>query len=453
MRRFLFLSALAMVFAGVMSSCENEQPAPQNQQTPVESIVITPASCEIMVDEELTLSVEVYPANAEYTLEWISTNNDVVSVADGTIRGVASGTAIIMAKAGDKTASCTVSVVSTPVESVTLDYHALELEEGSTFTLSATVAPEDADNKSIFWSSSAPEIVKVNGAGTITTLRPGEATITAKAGNCTDECVVTVTAAPLSVGDFYYSDGSWSHSLDPTRTPIGVVFYVGDITEYDPLLAKEHPHCTHGLVVALDEVNGIPWQRNHKDTGEYGEEGYVEGYNDTVGRWVEMNTEYETITSGYELTDNLNRPMGYNNTKAIEAFNADPANSTWTVTAMEWIVDYRTKVAAPEQSSGWYLGSSKEYSLLVSGEYDQNIWDIRDAGISVQNKKNLNEKIAQIEGATEIGVAVPMMMFYWTSTEFTWEFASGMMPMNGQMPQMFKGDDQVFYSVRAILAF
>jgi hypothetical protein len=45
------------------------------------------------------------------------------------------------------------------------------------------------------------------------------------------------------------------------------------------------------------------------------------------------------------------------------------------------------------------------------------------------------------------------MMFYWTSTEFTWEFAGGMMPMNGQMPQMFKGDDQTFYSVRAILAF
>jgi hypothetical protein len=91
--------------------------------------------------------------------------------------------------------------------------------------------------------------------------------------------------------------------------------------------------------------------------------------------------------------------------------------------------------------------------LLVSGEYSQNIWDIRDAGISVQNKKEINEKIAQIEGATQIGVTIPIMMFYWTSTEFTWEFAGGMMPMNGQMPQMFKGDDQTFYSVRAILAF
>lgn len=452
MKRFLFFAALAFALVGVMSSCENE-PTPQNTPTPVESVTITPSTCEIMVDEELTLTVEVVPADTSFSTEWISTNTDVVTVNNGTIRGVASGTAIVMAQVGHKTASCTVSVVSTPVESITLNYHELELEEGSTFTLSATVAPEDADNKSVLWTSSDPNIVKVNGAGTLTTLRPGEATITAKAGNFTDECVVTVTAAPLSVGDFYYSDGTWSQSLDPTRTPIGVVFHVGDITQYDPLLSSEHPHCTHGLVVALDEVNGIPWQRNYKSVGEYGAEDYVEGYDDTVGRWVEMNTDYETITSGYELADNLNRPMGYHNSKAIEAFNADPANSAWPVTAMEWIVDYRTKVAAPEQSSGWYLGSSKEYSLLVSGEYSQNIWDIRDEGISVQNKKEINEKIAQIEGATQIGVTIPIMMFYWTSTEFTWEFAGGMMPMNGQMPQMFKGDDQTFYSVRAILAF
>lgn len=443
------------MFAIAVSGCEEpEAPAPV-EKIAVESVVVTPANCELLIGDELVLNVEVLPADAEYTLEWISTNDDVVTVEDGTICGVASGTAIVMAKAGDKTGSCTVTVVGTPVESVTLDYHELELEEGSSFTLTATVAPADADNKSVLWTSSNPDIVRVNGSGNITTLRQGEATITAKAGNCTDECVVTVTAAPLSVGDFYYADGSWSQALDPTRTPIGVVFYVGDITESDPLLKAEHPHCTHGLVVALDEVNSIPWQRNYKNLGTYGEDDYVEGagYNDTVGRWVELNTDYETITSGYELADNLNRPMGYHNTKAIEAFNADPDNASWTVTAVEWIVDYRETVPAPETSSGWYLGSSKEYSLLVSGEYSLNIWDIRDAGTSVLNKKEVNEKIAMIEGATQIGVTIPIMMFYWTSTEFTWEFAGGMMPMNGQMPQMFKGDDHPFYTVRAILAF
>ena len=439
MKRFAFLLALcSMLFV----ACDKEQEPIETPDTiAVESVVVTPASCELTVDGEAQLSVEVLPADAEYTLEWISTNSDIVTVADGTIKGIAPGTAIVMAKAGDKTGNCTVTVVGTPVESITLNYHELELDEGSAFTLSATITPEDADNKSILWSSSAPDVVKVNGAGNLTALRPGLAIITAKAGNCTDECAVRVNAAPLAVGDFYYSDGSWSQSLDPTRTPIGVVFYVGDITATDPALKADHPYCTHGLVVALDEKIETGWQPNYQE------------YNDTLGRWVELNTDYETITSGFELSDNLNRPMGYNNTKAIEAFNLAEENASWKVEAVEYVVDYRTKVPAPETSSDWYLGSSKEMSLLVSGPYDQNIWEIRDQGITIENKKLVNKKLEQIEGAWQIGVQIPVMMFYWSSTEFDWEFAGLMMPMNGQMPKGFKSDNAAFYTARAILAF
>lgn len=439
MKRFAFLFALcSMLFV----ACDKEQePIATPDTIAVESVVVTPASCELTVDGEAQLNVEVLPADAEYTLEWISTNSDIVTVADGTIKGIAPGTAIVMAKAGDKTGNCTVTVVGTPVESITLNYHELELDEGGAFTLSATITPEDADNKSILWSSSAPDVVKVNGAGNLTALRPGLAIITAKAGNCTDECAVRVNAAPLAVGDFYYSDGSWSQSLDPTRTPIGVVFYVGDITATDPALKADHPYCTHGLVVALDEKIETGWQLNYQE------------YNDTVGRWVELNTDYETITSGFELSDNLNRPMGYNNTKAIEAFNLAEENASWKVEAVEYVVDYRTKVPAPETSSDWYLGSSKEMSLLVSGPYDQNIWEIRDQGITIENKKLVNKKLEQIEGAWQIGVQIPVMMFYWSSTEFDWEFAGLMMPMNGQMPKGFKSDNAAFYTARAILAF
>ena len=32
----------------------------------------------------------------------------------------------------------------------------------------------------------------------------------------------------LKIGDYYYSDGTWSTTLDSSKTPIGVVFYVGD---------------------------------------------------------------------------------------------------------------------------------------------------------------------------------------------------------------------------------
>ena len=91
--------------------------------------------------------------------------------------------------------------------------------------------------------------------------------------------------------------------------------------------------------------------------------------------------------------------------------------------------------------------------MLVSGPYDQNIWEIRDQGITIENKKLVNKKLEQIEGAWQIGVQIPIMMFYWTSTEFDWEFAGLMMPMNGQMPKGFKSDNVAFYTARAILAF
>ena len=424
-------------------ACDKETPAPTpNEQLTVESVTITPSTYELLIGESIQLEGSVLPEGVNYTAEWISTNSDVVTVDNnGLATGVASGTAIIMLKAGEKTGSATINVVGVAVESITLEKHELELTEGEQYTLRATVLPDNADNKSITWSSSDPTIATVSGSGQISALRAGEVTITAKAGQKEDSCAVTITAAPLSVGDFYYSDGTWSQSLDGGKEVIGVVFYVGDITQHDPLLKAEHPHCTHGLVVALDEQNETGWQTNYQT------------FNNTVGNWVVQNTEYETITSGYNLEDNLNRPMGYHNTKAIEAFNSAEENAAWRVEAVDYVVNYRSQVAAPETSSGWYLGSSKEMSLLVSGEYGQNIWDIRDQGISVENKKQVNKKLAMIEGALQIGTQIPVMMFYWTSTEFSWEYAGLMMPMNGQMPQGFKSDNVAFYTARAILAF
>lgn len=119
---------------------------------------------------------------------------------------------------------------------------------------------------------------------------------------------------------------------------------------------------------------------------------------------------------------------------------------------MVTVADGTVKGIAP----GTAIIMAKEMSLLVSGNYDKNIWEIGEQGTSVENRKLINKKIEQItnvEGAIQIGVQIPVMMFYWTSTEFTWEFAGGMMPMNGQMPQMFKGDNAAFYTVRPILAF
>ena len=84
------------------------------------------------------------------------------------------------------------------VTGVSLDTTSKTLTEGETFTLTATVAPADASNKLITWSSSDETVAKVDKNGEVVSVAPGTATITVKTvdGNYTASCAVTVIAAP-----------------------------------------------------------------------------------------------------------------------------------------------------------------------------------------------------------------------------------------------------------------
>lgn len=432
---------LAAAFAVV--ACENSEPSSVENSNNVKKVAINPATCEVLIGETITLEA-VVEAEGDYKVIWVSSNEDVATVDAGTVTGIASGTAVVMAQAGGKTGSCIVNVVGVPVESVELDEQIIYMTEGDIRTLRATVLPESADNKAVSWSSSNENIVTVNGSGTVTAVSPGDAVIYAKAGNKTAQCEVSVDKRPLAFGDYYYADGTWSAQLDEGRTPIGVVFYVGDITATDPALKREHPNCNHGLVVALNEhENGTAWQSNY------------EAYGAEIGLWTNQYApQYECVTSGYELTDNLNRPIGYNNTKAMELFNAAEENAEWQIEPINFVIEYRSKVPAPEASSDWYLPSAKELSLLMTGEYDENIWDIRDTGTSVENLKEVNKKIEKVEGALGIGKRLPgVLFFYWSSTEVTWEYAITVVNFNGQTPQALKDESALNFNVRPVLAF
>ena len=84
-----------------------------------------------------------------------------------------------------------------PVESVTLDQTELELIVGKEATLTAAAAPADASDQTVTWTSSAPEIARVEN-GKITALAEGTATITVTTvdGGKTAQCQVTVKPIP-----------------------------------------------------------------------------------------------------------------------------------------------------------------------------------------------------------------------------------------------------------------
>ncbi len=96
---------------------------------------------------------------------------------------------------GDKTLKITATEKPTEIEvnSVTLNKNSLNLEVGETETLTATVEPEEATDKTVIWSSDNAEVASVQN-GKITAIKEGTAQITATAGTKSATCTVTVTS-------------------------------------------------------------------------------------------------------------------------------------------------------------------------------------------------------------------------------------------------------------------
>ena len=92
------------------------------------------------------------------------------------------------------------SLSSCNKNSVSLNESSKILISGETFVLTATVAPENATNKTLTWTSSNTTIATVSD-GTVTALAAGEAVITVKTedGNKTDSCIVTVEQPRITI--------------------------------------------------------------------------------------------------------------------------------------------------------------------------------------------------------------------------------------------------------------
>lgn len=257
------------------------------------------------------------------------------------------------------------------------------------------------------------------------------------------------SSSDLKIGDYYYSDGSTSDGgyrkykdgsiallkilpvlVNPKtgwgRTVVGIVFWAGDATAKDKTLKKDHGDCTHGLVVALGGDVETVWQ-----------DPYI-----SVQDWLDSNNSggYLAVVSGRGAGDPVNNIQGYNNTKAIEAFNA--ANPDYAVQAVQKVVEYRTEVHAPDNSSGWYLPSAKELALLCGGEKE----DIGGSGynVGVVNRDIINGKLELI-GASSL-----QSDNYWSSTEDGGGWAWYVGFYDGDVGSLVKSYS---YRLRAVLAY
>lgn len=95
-------------------------------------------------------------------------------------------------------ASCDKDDDPIAVGSISLDKTTLTLTVGQTSTLTATVLPENAHDKTVAWQSSNAAVATVSDAGLVTAISAGTATITATGGGKSATC--TVTVEPVAVG-------------------------------------------------------------------------------------------------------------------------------------------------------------------------------------------------------------------------------------------------------------
>ena len=120
-----------------------------------------------------------------------------------------------------------------PVQSVSLSSSALTLNEGESKTLTATVLPADATNKSVIWTVTPTGIATVVN-GTVTASKAGGCTVTAMAGGKSASCSVTVKAAAAEAEAtllYTLSSATTTSSADKTCLDTGLQLLAKASTE------------------------------------------------------------------------------------------------------------------------------------------------------------------------------------------------------------------------------
>lgn len=425
----------------IYSVCEitvlDESEPDSDSESELEKILLDCEELNLNIGEQYTFKVTLMPEGVQADkLVWTSDNPTVVAVENGVVTALQAGDAVVKVTCGEISASCKVTVNEPQITLLTLNPESVEMYVGGTAYLTATVVPDNTGLE-LQWTSSDDGIVTVDNTGKLTAMSAGEAVVTVTCGNKSAECKVTVieeSAAP-AVGYYYYSDGTWGATLLQEKQVVGVVFYVGNPAKDDAVLAKEHAGCIHGLVVSINEMSGFAWQS-----------GYA-SYNSTVAAWMEKNLSgYQSVLTDINSEDG-SRILGYNHTKAIEAFNAAPENSAWPVEAIQCLDDFRNSNQAPGNSSGWYLPSAKELSLLSAGVSDGPLSGIA----STSNLELMNTVLGTIAGAAKIQGPMGLIpASYYTSSEVSAGEALMMTTYSGGIMSSSKSEPQ---KIRPVLAF
>jgi len=185
-----------------------------------ESVTLNSTNIDAYIGDAITLTATLAPEDVtEKELTWTSSDVNVATVENGIVSCLDIGeTTITVSTVNDLKAECKIIVYPILPDNISLDQNYKEASVGETFTLIATISPENVTDKSLIWSSANEEVATVDN-GTVTCLSLGETVITVTTSNgFKAECIVNVNKIPIE-----------SITLDKTE----VDAFVGDVFEID----------------------------------------------------------------------------------------------------------------------------------------------------------------------------------------------------------------------------
>ena len=229
---------------------------PKLPYLPTVDLTNTPIGFEVAlplaIGDTLQLSTIVFPRSVSYdAVNWESLNENIATItANGIVTGISEGISYITVTSGSipnlhPTVLIRVHAAEpVAVSSITIDPMIVDnAKTGDRINLTATVLPENADDKTVTWSSSNESVATVSTDGVVDIVAPGTAVITATANDGSGVkgvCLISglsslddvMYTSPTDKKDVYTVDGKLimrSATRDDLNTLAPGIYLVGDM--------------------------------------------------------------------------------------------------------------------------------------------------------------------------------------------------------------------------------
>lgn len=202
MRQYLARTAVGFMSLLIFGCSGDKATGPES----VSTVTIQPGTLSLRAGESQTVSASLAgvkgAAITGRAVTWSVANSSVAQVSSGgEVTAIASGQTTVLATAEGRSGTMALTVLPAAVATVSLDQPTVRLYPSQTTTIKATLKDSRGNtltDRAVGWTSLNPAVATVSGAGVVTAVAMGTATITATSEEKTATAAVSIVAVPIA---------------------------------------------------------------------------------------------------------------------------------------------------------------------------------------------------------------------------------------------------------------